>query len=294
MKPTYLNFRCLLAFGILALAHATAVNALARPLPNPGLQGTAQSGPPRLEDGTPVKLRLTRTISSASAQTDERVDFDVLEEVKVGDLIVVPKGGIAWGSVTEAQAKRRMGHAGKLDVNIDAVRLTNGDKAALRGVKEVQGAGHTGAMTGAIVATSLVLWPAAPFFLFMHGKDITIPKGTELTVYINGDVPIDRAKFGSSVPTQSQTSPSTQAPASQATAPPQAVEPSTVVIKSTPAGADITVDGKYVGSTPSTVRLAPGDHSIAVEKPTFKAWQRTVTVSSGGIVTIDANLERIQ
>jgi hypothetical protein len=149
----------------------------------------------KLEDGTPVKIRLQRTLSSADAQTDDKVDFDVLEEVKVDDVLVIPKGSVAWGTVTAAQAKRRMSRGGKIDVNIDAVRLADGEKAALRGVKDVKGGGHTGAMTGAIVATSLVLLPAAPFFLFMHGKDITIPKGTELTVFINGDMNLDLAKF---------------------------------------------------------------------------------------------------
>jgi len=156
----------------------------------------AQAGPLRLEDGTPLKIRLAKSVSSASAQTNDRVDFDVLEEVKLGDLVVIPKGSIAWGTVTDAQAKRRMGRGGKLDVNIDSVRLADGDKAALRGVKDVKGGGHGGAMTGGIVATSLVMWPAAPLFLLMHGKDVTIPQGTELTVYINGDFPIDAAKFG--------------------------------------------------------------------------------------------------
>src|SRR5215470_14593622 len=50
-------------------------------------------------------------------------------------------------------------------------------------------------MTGAIVATSIVFFPAAPLFLFMHGKDITIPKGTEITAYVNGDIKLDPAKF---------------------------------------------------------------------------------------------------
>lgn len=258
-----------------------------------GQQTTRQSGTARLEDGTPIKLRLSRTISSASAQTDERVDFDVLEEVKVGDLVVIPKGSIAWGTVTEAQAKRRMGRAGKLDVNIDSVRLANGDKAALRGVKDVKGGGHTGAMTGAIVATSFVpvLWPAAPFFLFMHGKDITIPKGAELTVYINGDVAIDPARF---VSTASPSQPGSQAqnPGIQPSVSAPAAGLSTVVIKSTPDGADITADDKYVGSTPSTVKLAAGDHAITVEKSGFKTWQRTMTVSSGGEITINATLEK--
>jgi hypothetical protein len=54
-----------------------------------------------LEDGTPVKLRLNRTISSAEAHVNDTVDFDVLEEIKVHDDIVVPRGSMAWGTVTE-------------------------------------------------------------------------------------------------------------------------------------------------------------------------------------------------
>ena len=149
--------------------------------PSPGQSARAPGF--RLEDGTPVRLRLQRTISSADAQVNDQVDFDILEEVKVNEVVVIPKGGLAWGTVTEAQAKRRMARGGKLNVNIDSVRLADGEKAALRAVKEVKGGGHTGAMTGAMVATGIVFFPAAPLFLFMHGKDITIPKGTEITAY---------------------------------------------------------------------------------------------------------------
>src|SRR5712664_4712624 len=35
-----------------------------------------------LEDATPVKLRINRNISSADAQVNETVDFEVLEEVR--------------------------------------------------------------------------------------------------------------------------------------------------------------------------------------------------------------------
>jgi len=64
----------------------------------------------------------------------------------------------------------------------------------------------------------------------------------------------------------------------------------TAVLKSEPTGADATVDGKYMGSTPSSVRLTSGDHTILLEKVGYKSWQRTMTVSPGGIVTIDATL----
>ncbi len=48
-----------------------------------------------LEDATPVKLRINRNISSADAQVNETVDFEVLEEVKVHDAIVIPRGATA-------------------------------------------------------------------------------------------------------------------------------------------------------------------------------------------------------
>ncbi len=148
-----------------------------------------------LEDATPVRMRINRTISSADAQLNETVDFEILDDIKVKDSIVIPRGGMAWGTVTEAQPKRRMGRTGKLNINIDSVRLASGEKVALRAVKDVQGGGHQGAITGAIIATSIVFFPAAPLFLLIHGKDITIPKGTEITAYTNGDITLDPAKF---------------------------------------------------------------------------------------------------
>jgi hypothetical protein len=157
-----------------------------------------------LEDGTPVKIRINRTVSSADAHTGDTVDFEVLEDLSVNGTLVIAKGGLAFATVTAAQSKRRMARGGKLDINIDNVKLIDGEKAALRAVKEMKGGGHTGAMTGGIVATSLVFFPAAPFFLFMHGKDISIPKGTEITAYINGDMKLELAKFQNSGPGATQ------------------------------------------------------------------------------------------
>ena len=148
-----------------------------------------------LEDGTPIKLVLSETISSADTTVGQTIPFEVVEDVMVDGIVVVPKGGNAWATVTDAQPKRRLGRGGKLDLNIDKVRLVDGSKTLLSAVKNTKGGGHTGAMTGAIVATSLIVWPAAPFFLFMHGKDITIPKGTAITAFVQGDDVLDRSKF---------------------------------------------------------------------------------------------------
>jgi len=235
----------------------------------------SSSAQPVLEDGTPVKLRISQTVSSADAHVDDKVEFEVLEEVRVADILVIPKGGIAWGTITEAQPKRRMARGGKLEIVMDSVRLVDGQKAALRAVKNAKGGGHTGAMTAGIVATGLLFWPAAPFFLFMHGKDITIPKGAEVPTFVNGNFRLDAAKFR----------PSTQ----EVRIAQQPGVATSVAISSTPTGADIYVDAGFVGNTPSTLNIGAGAHSIVVKKNGFQDWTRQMSFS-GGTVTLSAEL----
>ncbi len=242
-----------------------------------------------LEDESPVRLRLNRTISSADAHVGDTVDFETLDDITVNSTLVIAKGGLAFATVTEAQAKRRMARGGKLDINIDYVKLASGDKAALRAVKNVKGGGHTGGMVGGMVVTSLVFFPAAPFFLFMHGKDISIPKGTEITAYVNGDVKMDLAKFQPPLPP----SPQTQFVAADGSEQGTALASAKVNVESSPSGADIEVDGSFVGNTPSDVQVVEGDHTITVSKTGFKDWARTVKVSGGSNVHLNAELEKL-
>jgi PEGA domain len=231
-----------------------------------------------LEDGTPIKLRLNRNLSSGSDKKGDTVDFEVLEAVNVNGITVIPREGVAWATITEAEPKKRMGRGGKLNVNIDTVRLADGEKAPLRAVQENKGGGHVGAMTGAMVATGIIFFPAAPLFLFMHGKDINIPKGTEITAYVAGNIPLDKVRFQGGEPA-SNASPTVGTGSQTA-----------VTISSTPASADVDVDGKFVGNTPSTIPLAAGEHSIKVTKKGYKPWERKLNVA-GGATNLSAELD---
>src|SRR5258708_26444415 len=99
-------------------------------------QPTAPSKGFVLQDGTAVTLRLGRTLSSADARAGDRVDFEVVEEVSVNRIVVIPKDSLASGTVITAHKKRRMGRAGKLDVSIDSVQLADVEIATLRAAKE--------------------------------------------------------------------------------------------------------------------------------------------------------------
>lgn len=245
----------------------TAV-ALAQPL-----------APNTLQDGTAVKMRLGETLSSAHAKTGQQVSFEVVEDVAVEGVTVILKGAQALATVTDASTKKSMGRGGKLDVNVDSVRLIDGERVQLRAVEGGKGGGHVGAMTGAMVATAIVFFPAAPLFLFVHGKDITIPKGTEVTAFVQGDMKLDMAKMVlPGVPTTASSAAS------------QLASLSNLSVESNIPGADIEVDGAFVGSTPSTVTVAPGQHTISVKKKGYANWSRAMNVS-GNAVRLNADLE---
>jgi hypothetical protein len=97
----------------------------------------------------------------------------------------------------------------------------------------------------------------------------------------------DTDKLSTSPAPSSSTSPLVPAAASQSSASSQA----SLSIDSTPPGADIELDGNFVGNTPSTVSVAPGSHDISVKKKGFATWKRKMNVT-GGSIHVSAELEQ--
>jgi hypothetical protein len=64
-----------------------------------------------------------------------------------------------------------------------------------------------------------------------------------------------------------------------------------ISVVSTPEGADIEIDGSFVGNTPSVVELSAGEHVVVVKKSGYKAWERKLKVT-GGDIKLSAELEK--
>jgi hypothetical protein len=64
-----------------------------------------------------------------------------------------------------------------------------------------------------------------------------------------------------------------------------------VMVTSEPSGADIYVDGAFMGNTPSQLQLGAGSHTVRIEASGKKPWSRAITLTAGGKVTIQAVLE---
>lgn len=230
-----------------------------------------------IPDGTKIRVRLEQTISSASADQGEGVDLSVTEAVKIGDEVVIPEGARVTGTVTLAQEKRHMGRAGKLDFSIDRVRAADGEWVPLRyTINKNNGGGHA-VSTGVLTAGAAVLfWPAAPAFLLIKGKDVTVNKGVIFETFTDRDHVI-AASSGSSTSTLAGVS--VPANSGHGTA--------SISITSPTHGAEIEVDGAFVGSTPTMLSLAAGPHQIVVRNG-VDVWERTIQISSGSNVTVSA------
>ncbi|HUM07214.1 MAG TPA: PEGA domain-containing protein [Terriglobales bacterium] len=66
-----------------------------------------------------------------------------------------------------------------------------------------------------------------------------------------------------------------------------------ISVSSNPQGADIEIDGSFVGNTPSVVEVAAGEHEIAIKKAGYQTWQRKMKIMSGNI-NVSAELEKAQ
>jgi PEGA domain len=70
---------------------------------------------------------------------------------------------------------------------------------------------------------------------------------------------------------------------------PQPNVSASIDITSSPTGADVELDGNFVGNSPSNIGVSPGDHTISVKKSGYKLWERNIKISSGK-VNISAEL----
>jgi len=132
-------------------------------------------------DGTEVRLILKERMSSATAEQDQKVRFEVAEDVKLRGVTIIRAGAQAWGTVIETRRKGKFGKNGKLNFTIDFVKLVDDQNLRLSGAKSREGQNEY------VKAGILTYATGGIGGLFVKGKDIEINAGTEYVLYTNGD-----------------------------------------------------------------------------------------------------------
>jgi len=63
-------------------------------------------------------------------------------------------------------------------------------------------------------------------------------------------------------------------------------------ISSEPEGADVALNGSFVGSTPAVLRLQPGSYKISVKMSDYADWERELKILPGAELTLHAKLAK--
>jgi hypothetical protein len=114
-----------------------------------------------------------------------------------------------------------------------------------------------------------------------------VPAADKLAV-----APRAQQKAPSTTPASSSGAQASSAPVSSAPVPSGNRETVKCNFTSTPSGAEITLDGRYVGNTPSTVGVSTGTHVVVLSVPGFDRWKRELTVSPESDLNVSATLQK--
>jgi len=134
------------------------------------------------------------------------------------------------------------------------------------------------------------------------------PKGTEHSAHSNGEIKSDSAKVAAKqnvnttsiapIPAAEEPKPtndslnqvSTQLPNESPKPIERAVKPE-LRITSEPSGAEIEVNGHFIGNTPTTLFVSDVRVVVKVMKSGFLPWERTLTMKPGDKRTLNAEME---
>ncbi|MGI8469173.1 MAG: hypothetical protein ACR2N3_12050 [Pyrinomonadaceae bacterium] len=141
-----------------------------------------------LPDGTEFTVETTEEISSKTVVEGDPLTFKVRDDVTIDGKVVIAKGAIAKGVVSNSEKSGRLGKGGKLGIRIESTTTVDGQKIRLRASKGGEGDDKT-ATTVALV----VLF--GPLGFLKKGSDAKIKSGTEIKVYTDEQV---RVRTGSS------------------------------------------------------------------------------------------------
>ncbi len=149
--------------------------------------------PPALQTVLPadtyVHLLSAQAISSKNAKAGEVVELEVMRDVKVGDLVVIPRHTCTFATVVLARPSRRLSRASSIALELKSVKTITGDIVPIRVTKTFK---------GEIVKDKDILDSGYLLFLpviLSRGEQATVRRGTVIDAFVEHDVPLDTARL---------------------------------------------------------------------------------------------------
>ena len=170
---------------------------------------TATAGALEIPVGTEIDVRLQNSLSSGTAQVEDRFEATTVADVLADGRVAIPSGAVVRGVVTAVEPGTRTNRTAKMTVSFDQVTV-NGRSYPIRGTvtQAIEGegirgeAGRTaaGAGVGAIIGGILggfkgalagVLIGGGGTIAATEGKEVELPQGSVLRVRLDSPAQVD-------------------------------------------------------------------------------------------------------
>lgn len=136
-----------------------------------------------LREGTPVVLRLEKSIDSELANVGDPVDLVIARDVEIKGVVVIRQGTKGLGEVVSVEKKGAIGKPGKIMIAVKSTTAVDGTKVPLRATLSREGKSkETAALAVGILICILGL--------LIKGESAEIPAGTEIKAYVDLSVDI--------------------------------------------------------------------------------------------------------
>ena len=140
-----------------------------------------QAGLLTLIAGTPITLAVSQEVNSSTHRAGDTFPLTVLNDVRIGDTVVIPRGTPARGEITWRTGKGAFGKSGKIEFSLRYIDL-GGQHIPVTGDYRQEGEGNT-------IATGVGIIAVGVFAGFITGKRARLPVGRELMSQIAQPVP---------------------------------------------------------------------------------------------------------
>ena len=219
-----------------------------------------------LADGTIIQVRLIADLLSSQAAAGSLVDMEIAAPLMLQGSVLIPPGSPVWGTVYSVKKGRIV------YFDIVGVRLPNRQTVRLRA--SPQRPKNSKSVRNEIKVESPI------------AGDWGAPKGSEFTAYLDQDLDVEA--------TDAPANPTAPAATSAVTMPASISIGDYITVEcfSEPTGADIMIDDEFHGSTPSILKLHPGNHRIEYRLDGYKPHSQPLILSPAtGLHTVRMTLE---
>ncbi len=161
--------------------NAVVVPAAEMPVPVPVVAPTPQLL--TLTAGTPITLAVTEEVNTSTHKEGDTFKLTVLNDVSIGQTVVIPRGTPATADITWRTGKGAFGKSGKMEFELRSIDL-EGKQIPLNGSFRQEGEGNT-------IATGVGVLAIGLFAGFITGKRARLPVGRELMSQNAQNVPFN-------------------------------------------------------------------------------------------------------